>query len=421
MDYDHTHPERHHPGLVFAPRGKLPDEVREQRKGLRQLGNRHNSVELCWACGWNAYHEINSGYAPRIKIFHTRNNIGIWAIGSQWLIRDQPNDATLGNDYMTQQFLRGQPALKIPLIKEMRLLSNPTDQIQFTLMSRAQGVRLNDIWHTLTPTQKSGYTSQLSDVLKQLRRFTAPVPQKVDGSQLDDVLMGYCARRQPPTCKKIGHTTEEWFANIAEELRSGLSTLHSTKDPNLIEAKLQELKDNFPTGEPYVLTHADLNLTNIIVKDEKIEAILDWEMAGYYPWWAERWSSLFNASNASDELFDAVWADVCPEMDEDAFFEQVRQPVGDVEQVYQTADRDHPNHFTAWKRPGFCECKPFAGQFLAIDYGQPLEHKVKDWTRETPDKQDDGLAKELDAILHGLQQRREAGDLQVTMSILKQT
>lgn len=375
MDYDYTHPERHHPGLILAPDGNLSKEVLEQRKGLHELGCRHNDVELCWACGWNTYNEINAGYAPRIKIFHTRDNIGIWAIGSQWLIRDQPNDGTMGNDYMTQQFLQEQPGLNIPLIKEMRRLSEPTDQIQFTLMSRAQGVTLDSIWDTLTPEQLSGYKDQLGDVIRQIRRFTAPVAQKVDGSRLNDTVIGTCIRRHPPTCKQMGYTTEEWLETLSEELRSGLSKIHKTKDPDVIEGKLQDLKANFPKGEPYVLSHADLNLANIIVKDDKIEAIIDWEMAGYYPWWAERWLA------PSDELFDPLWTDVCPEMDDDTFSERVRQKVAPVVEAWEAAEFgiEHPNRFTTWKRPGFCECKPYAGQFDWIDIGKPIEHKVKDW------------------------------------------
>lgn len=49
---------------------------------------------------------------------------------------------------MTQKFLRDQPAgmtCIIPLIKEMRVLSTPTDKIEFKLMSRAQGTRLDQI------------------------------------------------------------------------------------------------------------------------------------------------------------------------------------------------------------------------------------------------------------------------------------
>ncbi|KAI4113919.1 MAG: hypothetical protein LQ338_008093 [Usnochroma carphineum] len=379
MDYDNAHPERHHKGLTFIPEGGYTAEIKAQRRGLRKLGYAHGSVELCWACGWNAYNEINSDYGPRIKIFHTRDNIGLWTIGSQWMIRDQPNDCTLGNDYMTQQFLRDQPSLNIPLVKEMRRLSGPTDKIHFTLMSRAQGVSLDSVWATLTAEQKSGIKDQLADILRQIRRFTAPRPQKIDGSPLDDVVVATCARRHPPTCKKVGYTTHDWFESLAEELRQGLRWVHKTNDPAVIEEKLQELKDNFPKGEPYVLTHGDLNLSNIIVNDGRIEAIIDWEMAGYFPWWAERYlSSVLLGNVKANELFDPVWADVCPEMDEDAFYEQVIAKVAPVLIAYGQCPIDHPGRHTGWFRPGFCECKPYAGSFTSIGMGEELPHKIRE-------------------------------------------
>jgi thiamine kinase-like enzyme len=95
----------------------------------------------------------------------------------------------------------------------------------------------------------------------------------------------------------MGRTTDEWFENIEEDLRYGLSLRYETEDPLVIEDKYQEIKKNFPKSEPYILTHGDLNLTNIIVKDDKIEAIIDWEYSGYLPWWAERWLSLIGGND----------------------------------------------------------------------------------------------------------------------------
>jgi len=43
----------------------------------------------------------------------------------------------------------------------------------------------------------------------------------------------------------MGRTTEEWFENLAEDLRFGLSIVYKTKDPLVIEDKYQELKKNF--------------------------------------------------------------------------------------------------------------------------------------------------------------------------------
>ncbi|KAL9104128.1 MAG: hypothetical protein Q9163_000875 [Psora crenata] len=366
VDYDHTHPERHHKGLVFAPQGEVSDEVKKERNHTSYAGP---------AAGIAATSSILDMH-PGSKSSHARDNIGLWEIGSKWLIWDQPNDGTLGNDYMTQQFLRNQPSLNIPLVKEMRRLSEPTDKIHFTLMSRAPGVRLDLLWPTLTRKQKTGYSNQLADCINQLRQFTAPVAQKVDGSLLDDMMIGLCGRFHPPGCKKIGQTTDEWFQNIAAELRRGLSKQLKTEDSETIEEKLQELKDNFPKGEPYVLTHGDLSLSNIIVKDAKIQAILDWEMAGYYPWWAERWLSQAHFEDHTYELVKPVWAKISPELDEDAFDDQVMDKVEAVSRAFRACEREHPNFWTEWLRPGFCKCKPFAGRFNSISMGNQLEHII---------------------------------------------
>jgi hypothetical protein len=254
--------------------------------------------------------------------------MGLWDIGGQWVLRDQLNDASVGNDLMTQKFLRAQPSHKtnaIPLVPVMLELSRPADPLQLTLMSQARGDRLMlvgfplfdsplghgthtfvktrhlsyfflkhmltrllpVVWRKLSAAQKASYLDQMAALIQQLRQFTAPHTQKVDGTPLDDLIIGHCIGRRAPTCFKIGATADAWLDALEPSLRAGLTEMHQTTDPAIIEAKLVELRANFPSGGPYYLTHGDLNFSNIIVKDDKIEAILDWEMAGYYPWWAE--------------------------------------------------------------------------------------------------------------------------------------
>jgi hypothetical protein len=323
---------------------------------------------------------MTSGYSSRLRIFHTHGSLGLWEVGSRWLIRDQPNDDTIGNDFMTQEFLRGQPGLDLPLVKEMRKLSAPTDKVELTLMSRAEGVGLDTIWHTLSLQQKSCYRDQLGNAIKKWRQFTSPVAQKVNGDLLDDCLIGYCLQRTAPTCKKIGRTTSEWFANLEADLRLGLSLIHETKDPLVIDEKYQELKKNFPKSEPYVLTHGDLNMTNIIVKDGKIEAIIDWEYSGYFPWWVERWISLIGGNDVSDELFDPLWNDsrFGWEMDTNTFQMEIFDKIGPVLGAWKECsfNTQHANVKRRWIRPGFCACKPWPGQIRYNEIGIQTEHKL---------------------------------------------
>lgn len=96
--------------------------------------------------------------------------------------------------------------------------------------------------------------------------------------------------------------------------------------------------ENLTKYEPYVLTHCDLNLGNIMVQDGKVVSILDWEYAAYFPIWYEYVSASFGFTDMDvewkrllrerlgvhDEAHEdakAFWTDLCnlrqyPDLDE---------------------------------------------------------------------------------------------------------
>lgn len=313
---------------------------------------------------------------------HTRQNSGIWTIGTRWILRDEPNDRFLGNNYITLKFLHKQPDLTIPLPQEIHSLSQPTDPIYFTLESRVPGNTLMEAWPALSREEKASYSRQLADAIRQLRQFTAPRPQKVDGSQLDDVVLANCSISRPGNCFKIGYSVDEWLDGLGADLRMGLSRIHKTVDPIVIEEKFQELKDSFPDCEPYVLTHGDLNLTNIIVKDGKIQGLVDWEQAGYYPWWMERRATYMNSNAYSDELFEPVWNDLMPDIDFEKWLEIIDNKIFPAEKAWGHCTHHHPGKRTVWWRPSFCECRPVQGEFKASDWGMPLSCEIAALTAE---------------------------------------
>jgi hypothetical protein len=353
---DHSHPERVYKDLVFALGEDQLIELRKKRKDIidcnRYRRNHDGDLdeELCWSCGWKIRDELLASYGSRIRIFHTQTKVGLWEVGSRWLIRNQPG-------------------LDIPLVKEMRRLSAPTDKVCLTLMSRAQGARLDTIWHTLSPEQKSKYMEQLGYAIKQWRQFTSPVAKKVDGSPIYDTLVGSYYSRRANLCKEMGRTTDEWFEMLEKGLRHGLRHLHKGEDPSIVDEKLQELKKNFPKSEPYVLTHGDLKFNNIIVKDNRIEAIIDWECSGYLPWWAERWMSTITTKG--DPFFASIWTDIDSDMNEDTFKTEVTDKLTPVVHNWFRHARslEVGNDQSSWLRPGFCKCKPIAGRFQLTGTG----------------------------------------------------
>ena len=375
---DYTHPEKLYRGLWT---GDIPPPRPDGYRVINYMQMPHDengmiNEELCWVCGWTAFAETHSSYASRLRIVYSRSNVGIWEVGTRWMISDRPNDATLGNDFITQEFLRKQPNHRIPLIQEMRKLNAPTDKVDLTLMSRVPGKPLVNIWGTLNHRQRASYTRQVANLIKQWRQFTSPVAQRVDGGLLDDQIF-QCQRVIAPACRKVGRTVDEWFKNMEEDLRFGLVLVHRTKDPLVIEEKYQELKRNFPKCEPYVLTHGDLNLANIIVEDGKIQAVIDWERAGYLPWWAERDMSLTTCG----EFFEPLWRYLDKDTNDGISFKEVAKGIGPVAYAIDRAllHIDHPDMFSGWNRPPFCKCKPYVGFIKMHNIGvHPPKHKPRE-------------------------------------------
>ena len=284
----------------------------------------------------------------------------MWEIGKDWLLWDRINNGRLGNDLITYQYLRSRNVQNIPLVKEMYSLSAPTDKVQFTMMSRAKGVPLGNIWHTLSEEKKQVYRNQVTAALREMRQFTAPFPQKVDGTPLHDMIIGRC-KPSAAKCKSIGKTKEEWFNNMADEIRYGISKLLKTKDETIIQERFQQLLNNCPDSGPCVLSHCDLNRNNIIVdaKNEKIEAIIDWEHAGFYPPWAERWFSLVYRHG---DLMGPIWEELCPDVDNEAFWTAIVHPLDEVIEAWRECPIEHSDEGDIWFQPRFCKCQPYGGK-----------------------------------------------------------
>lgn len=121
-------------------------------------------------------------------------------------------------------------------------------------------------------------------------------------------------------------------------------------------------------------------MTNIIIKDGKIEAIIDWEYSGYFPWWVERWISLIGGNDVSDELFDPLWDDgrFGWEMDTNTFQTEIFDKIGPVLDAWKACsfNTQHANVKRRWIRPGFCACKPWPGRIRYNEIGIQTEHKL---------------------------------------------
>jgi hypothetical protein len=323
-------------------------------------------------------------------------------MGSDWVIRDQPNDCTLGNDYITQKFLQ-QKGTSIPLV-DMHRFRDSDDKFHFVVMSRAKGKMLQDAWRDFTAEQMKSVATQLGGYIRQWRQFTSPRMQKVDGTQLEDILVGECSTRRIPSCKKIGYSESEWLDYLSPELRRGIAKIDNInlQDTSTLDRRLQELKDRFPKGGPYVLTHANLTLSNIWVdSNARITAILDWESAGFYPWWVEhKMATLLSDSDSHPirQFWGHIEQDLCPGYVKEDFRNDVIRPLVALRDAYHACPvmHDSENH---WTRTPFCKCKPYTGCFRERDLGYPngIGHRILEEHEEHTDESRERFGEDLDA------------------------
>jgi hypothetical protein len=274
---------------------------------------------------------------------------------------------------MTYQFLKQQPKSIIPIPDKVIRFTDDTDPINFTLMSRIDGYPLSFVITDLSYAQISKLQDQMLEILKEMRSYTSKYIQKVDGSPADDFISSVCCPKGPPKCFKMGRTTEEWLEMLPmNEMRIKMKKEYpedmyseETRAELLaqLDASIQEAKDTFPHGGPYVLTHGDLSLQNILVKDDRIVGLVDWEMSGYYPQWVDRFMcEFYGHRTGTDQFFAPIWPKLG--MSDSATYQrEVHQPIKTLQTVFygiSGGQRDHPEKIVYFRKK-FCDCKPYAG------------------------------------------------------------
>ncbi|KAF1991629.1 hypothetical protein K402DRAFT_450526 [Aulographum hederae CBS 113979] len=338
---------------------------------------------LCENCGVKK--GILCGYTSRLKVLHARGNQAIWDLGPKgaWMLKDETTapDNLWKTDYDTQEFLRREkPGL--PLV-QMHRFGSPQDNFVFTVMSRAKVYSIQRIWHTLTDEEQKDVMQDISAYLAQIRQLTSPIMQKVDGSELGDGRFGTCTGFSG--CLKTGRNEEEWLENptpaLLKEILSrkyypgkGWDADQETLDDWEKEGEetLAQVKANFPrTNGPYVLTHGDLHDGNIFISNDneekkwRVSAILDWEKAGYLPWWVD----VLGAEGAWLDMEDALPSNTFFPEHKAENLEKIWQGIDDVRRIArsgcdQTTSVHTNDWVNDWGRPSDSACKPWATRFL---------------------------------------------------------
>ncbi|KAI1396501.1 kinase-like domain-containing protein [Hypoxylon fuscum] len=163
--------------------------------------------------------------------------------------------------------------------------------VTYIVMDKIDAQPLSDSWSEGSRTEKDRLLAQLKSIFQELRALKKPTGKGItdeavcaaDGRKLHDHRIWNAAGE-----KGMGPFLNEAEFNLF--LRNGVSNTDSITDPE-IKAEIQKLIEMHRESEERkmktVFTHGDVSVSNILVKEGKVVGIVDWEMAGWYPWYWE--------------------------------------------------------------------------------------------------------------------------------------
>jgi tRNA A-37 threonylcarbamoyl transferase component Bud32 len=172
------------------------------------------------------------------------------------------------------------------------------------IMEFIDGDRLCDTWDEYSSDEKDEVLNQLRDYVTQLRTLKGSFIGSVDGTCCEDQMFTDEIGAYGP------YTDEESFnKGIATAVKNTLTGSWVDRVADMVMTL-----NNHDT----VMTHGDLNPRNVLVKGSKVVAVLDWEMAGFYPEYWEYVKALYrpdwNSSWIKDRAVENIMKPYLPEL-----------------------------------------------------------------------------------------------------------
>lgn len=169
---------------------------------------------------------------------------------------------------------------EIPLPRAIHTWRDYSTNRSFLVMTRAPGTTLEKAWPTLTQDQRVSIGEEVADICVKLAQLKRDRLESSMGHGLVD-------RWIQPSTESKPHWKPVLFGPLNRD-------------------EAEEYFAPLP-ADVFVFAHADLGACNICVKGGKLSALLDWELAGFFPSWYVNYKArtagiILDASADTDQL-----------------------------------------------------------------------------------------------------------------------
>lgn len=219
------------------------------------------------------------------------------------LLPDQVRNEVAFLTYVKQHV----PSVPVPAVYAFDTGESGPDAVPFIAMEYVEGEQLSSIWRTLSEGRKFAVAHQIAEISLALAEKTFDgigglMPDHTLAPTVEGVkLFKGRAKFHSHRCYNIGpyRSKKEYaFAHYDEEIYYYTHASDRDIDSDFfkktsksefvqtLREERQKLVDGagrFLPDDPFVLCHGDLDARNMMYKDGKIAAVLDWEFAGTFP------------------------------------------------------------------------------------------------------------------------------------------
>ncbi|MCJ1386464.1 hypothetical protein MMC17_009590 [Xylographa soralifera] len=155
----------------------------------------------------------------------------------------------------------------------------------YILMERICGKTIAERWRSLSDTSKASIFKQLKRMIEELQS----IPSKTAGvCSLDGGPIHDCRLPQTSSWGPF-NTVYDFHLALRNDVtfKSLQAQTHSSPSPAAISDMQELVAFHESVIRPPVLTHGDLSSFNILLRDDKVVGIIDWETAGWLPYYWE--------------------------------------------------------------------------------------------------------------------------------------
>lgn len=153
-------------------------------------------------------------------------------------------------------------------------------------MEKLPGASLTNGWRSRSAESQARILSQLKTMVDELRALRSPfgaTVANVDGGNLTDVRLPGLGLIYPgQTSWRFGPFDD--IAAFHRWLRRPAEKVHDDYNAEINELIVTHEETDW--GAP-VFTHGDLSSLNILSEGDRVTGIVDWEIAGWYPYYWE--------------------------------------------------------------------------------------------------------------------------------------